>query len=56
LAEAVEFSWENAEANIHAVRPGMPILKLSAKTGEGMDQYLRFLSARLVDLRQTAAI
>jgi Ni2+-binding GTPase involved in maturation of urease and hydrogenase len=45
LAIAVEFSWKTAYANIQAVRPGMPILKASAKTGEGMEEYLRFLAA-----------
>src|SRR6202167_1739718 len=43
LAEAVEFSSETAYSNIQAVRPGMPVLQLSAKTGEGMEEYLGFL-------------
>src|SRR4029077_7107219 len=47
LAAAVEFSWKTAYDNIQAVRPGMPVLKLSAKTGEGMEEYLRFLAARV---------
>jgi hypothetical protein len=34
LAEAVEFSWETASQNFHAVRPGMPIYKLSAKSAK----------------------
>src|ERR1700688_1727202 len=37
LSVAVEFSWKTAYDNIQAVRPGMPVLKLSAKTGEGME-------------------
>src|SRR5580658_10055949 len=53
LADAVEFSWKTAYDNIQAVRPGMPVLKLSAKTGEGVEEYLRFLAARL---RQAAAV
>jgi hydrogenase nickel incorporation protein HypB len=43
LAEATEFSWETAEANIQAVRPGMKVIRLSAKTGQGMQEYLTFL-------------
>jgi hydrogenase nickel incorporation protein HypB len=43
LAEAVEFDWKAAEANIQAVRPGMPILRVSSKTGLGMDQWLAAL-------------
>ncbi len=48
LAAAVEFSWETAYNNIQAVRPGMPVFRLSAKTGEGMEEYLGFLAARLI--------
>src|SRR5271169_5374940 len=46
LAEAVEFIWETAYRNIQAVRPGMPVFKLSAKTGAGMEEFLEFLAAR----------
>jgi hydrogenase nickel incorporation protein HypB len=53
LGEAVEFSWQTAYQNIQSVRPGMPVLKLSAKTGAGMDEYLSFLAARLAESRRT---
>lgn len=56
LASAVEFDWRAAHGNIQAVRPGMQVLRLSAKTGEGMDEYLAFLTARLEELRTAAAI
>jgi hydrogenase nickel incorporation protein HypB len=55
LAAAVEFSWETAYNNIQAVRPGMPVFRLSAKTGEGIEEYLGFLATRLRELRQVAA-
>jgi hydrogenase nickel incorporation protein HypB len=45
LAEAVEFDGPAACANIQAVRPGMEVLKVSAKTGIGMEKYLEFLTA-----------
>jgi hydrogenase nickel incorporation protein HypB len=51
LAAAVEFSWETAYNNIQAVRPGMPVFKLSAKTGEGMEKYLEHLAARVRGVR-----
>ena len=35
-----------ADKNIRAVRPGMPVLSLSAKTGQGMAEFLEFLEAR----------
>jgi hydrogenase nickel incorporation protein HypB len=56
LAVVVEFSWETAYSNIQAVRPGMPVLRLSSKTGDGIEEYLGFLAARLMELRQTAAV
>jgi hydrogenase nickel incorporation protein HypB len=43
LAEAVEFDWEAAQANIHAVRPGMPVVRVSSKKGTGMDEWLDLL-------------
>jgi hydrogenase nickel incorporation protein HypB len=47
LAEAVEFDWAAAKANIEAVRPGMAIISVSAKTGQGMTDWTdRLLSAR----------
>jgi hydrogenase nickel incorporation protein HypB len=46
LAEAVEFDWNAVSANIQAVRPGMPILRVSAKTGQGMDTWLASFTCR----------
>ena len=56
LAQAVEFDWHSAYGNIPAVRPGMQVLKLSAKTAEGMEEYLNFLRARLDELRGAVAV
>lgn len=46
LADVVEFNWEAVGRNIQAVRPGMEVLWLSAKTGMGMENYLEFLKLR----------
>ena len=46
LAAAVEFDEAAARRNIQAVRPGMEIFKLSAKTGEGMAGFLEYLEHR----------
>jgi hydrogenase nickel incorporation protein HypB len=43
LAAAVEFDWDATLANIHAVRPGMEVLRVSSKSGEGMDGWIEFL-------------
>lgn len=50
LAAAAEFDWQAAQKNILAVRPGMKIFRVSAKTGEGMADYLSFLSQQLTQL------
>jgi hydrogenase nickel incorporation protein HypB len=56
LAAAVEFDWKSAYGNIQAVRPGMQVFKLSAKSGEGMNEYLDFLKKRLNVSRVAQAI
>jgi hydrogenase nickel incorporation protein HypB len=56
LAGAVEFSWDAAYNNIQSVRPGMPVFQLSAKTGEGMDEYLKFLTLRQLESRSATSI
>jgi hydrogenase nickel incorporation protein HypB len=54
LAAAVEFNWEAARKSIESVRPGMQIFRLSAKTGEGMQEFLTFLSQQLAERRTPA--
>jgi hydrogenase nickel incorporation protein HypB len=51
LAAPVEFDWEAARKSIESVRPGMKIFRLSAKTGEGMTEYLEFLGQQLRERR-----
>jgi hydrogenase nickel incorporation protein HypB len=53
LAPAVEFDEHAAIANIQAVRPGMKILKVSAKSGSGLDVYLQNL-VQLADAKSAA--
>jgi hydrogenase nickel incorporation protein HypB len=43
LAEAVEFDGDTADRNIQAVRPGMAVFYVSAKSASGMEGYLEFL-------------
>lgn len=43
LAAAVEFDKQAAHDNIQRVRPGMRVFELSAKTGDGVDEWLKFL-------------
>ena len=46
LAEAAEFDLAAAEENIQSVRPGMQVLKVSAKTEVGLADLLDFILAR----------
>jgi hydrogenase nickel incorporation protein HypB len=45
LAGAVEFDWDAARRNIESVRPGMKIIGVSSKTGEGVEDWLNLLLA-----------
>lgn len=51
LAAAVEFSGDTVARNIQSVRPSMVIVELSAKSGEGMDEYLEFLKSQRTAFR-----
>lgn len=51
LAVAVEFDADAASGNIQSVRPGMKVFQLSAKNGEGMEEFLSFLQHQLTELR-----
>jgi hydrogenase nickel incorporation protein HypB len=55
LANAVEFDATAAQLNIQSVRPGMPVFEVSAKTGEGLESWLRILEARRSTARGDSA-
>jgi hydrogenase nickel incorporation protein HypB len=55
LAEAVEFDRAAAHQNIQSVRPGMRVFEVSAKTGAGVDELLRLLSARSAEPEKVLA-
>lgn len=46
IAGAVEFDADAAHRSIQSVRPGMEVLELSAKTGEGFQQWMDLLTTR----------
>jgi len=54
IAEAVEFDHEAARANIQAIRPGMVTFETSAKTGQGVDDWLAYLAERRSALHTSA--
>lgn len=44
LADAVGCDVESAVANVQAVHPGVPVIRTSARSGEGMQSWLEALS------------
>jgi hydrogenase nickel incorporation protein HypB len=55
LAGAVEFDWAAAERSVQSVRPGLPTLAVSVKTGVGVNEYIAYLESRRGDVREPAA-
>ncbi|HMF27237.1 MAG TPA: hydrogenase nickel incorporation protein HypB, partial [Candidatus Cybelea sp.] len=52
IAEAVEFDRTEATWSIRSVNPDAPIIELSARTGEGLDQWFAFLEECVAEKRQ----
>jgi hydrogenase nickel incorporation protein HypB len=50
LADAVEFDRAAARANIQAVRPGMRVLEVSSKKGQGFEAWLNFVRESREDI------
>jgi len=55
LAAAAEFDPSAAHRNIQSVRPGMRVFEVSAKTGAGVDRWLRFLQSQREESRPPSA-
>jgi hydrogenase nickel incorporation protein HypB len=49
IAEVVGFDRDAALASIESVRPGMRVMEVSARTGQGMEQFLQYLQDRAAD-------
>jgi hydrogenase nickel incorporation protein HypB len=56
LAEAAGFDRAALLANVERVRPGMPVLQLSTRTGAGFPEWLGFLEERRAVQTAAAAI
>jgi hydrogenase nickel incorporation protein HypB len=55
IADAVGFDVAAALRSIESVRPGMTVIQLSAKTGEGMDAWHQMLKARRAEKAQLSS-
>jgi hydrogenase nickel incorporation protein HypB len=56
IAEACSFDLQAARESIHSVRPGMRILEVSSKTGQGMDVAVTLLESRISEKRLTQRV
>ena len=55
LSVPCEFDRNAALENIESVRPGMQVFETSAKTGEGMDQWIDYLRQKRQQLTTTSS-
>jgi hydrogenase nickel incorporation protein HypB len=55
LAATVEFDAAAARAAVEAVRPGMPLLEVSARSGVGMDRWIEVLEVRCREVNEIVA-
>ena len=55
LAEATEFDLPAALRNINSVRPGMRVLQISSKTGQGMEEVVGLMESSMAALQPAPA-
>ena len=53
LLPHLEYDMEEMMSNLRAVNPKITLFKLSARTGEGMDELIRHISDRITGKKQT---
>jgi hydrogenase nickel incorporation protein HypB len=56
LAAAVGFDRDALLRNVETVRPGLEVLEVSARTGEGLDQWTALLERRAADAARTPSM
>jgi hydrogenase nickel incorporation protein HypB len=56
LAAAVGFDRDALLRNVETVRPGLEVLEVSARTGEGLDQWMALLERRAADAARTPSM
>ncbi len=52
LLPYVDFDIEELTRSVHKLKPDLPVLRLSAKTGEGVDRWLAWVEGRLAGRRK----
>jgi hydrogenase nickel incorporation protein HypB len=53
LLEVLDFDAEKAEANIRSVNPDAQIIRISSKTGSGLDQWIEMLQSAAAQKRNS---
>jgi len=56
LAAAAGFDRDALLRNVETVRPGLEVLEVSARTGEGLDQWMALLERRAADAARTQSM
>jgi hydrogenase nickel incorporation protein HypB len=56
IAEACDFNLGDARRSIHRVRPGMRILEVSSKTGQGIGAAIALVESRIPEARRAQAV
>jgi hydrogenase nickel incorporation protein HypB len=56
LAAAAGFDRDALLRNVETVRPGLEVLEVSARTGEGLDQWMALLERRAADAARTPSM
>jgi hydrogenase nickel incorporation protein HypB len=52
LSSAAEFDRDTALANMRRIRPGLPIFEVSARTGDGLNEWLTFVLSAVENKRR----
>lgn len=52
LLPFVDFNFTNLQQALHRLKPALPIIKISCKTGEGIDEWLGWLESKLLEKRR----
>jgi len=53
LLPYVDFDIDELVSSVHRLSPGLPVLRLSARTGDGVEQWVGWLEARLAERRES---
>jgi hydrogenase nickel incorporation protein HypB len=56
LADHVDFEPARFRANVARVNPGLPVIELSAKTGQGLEAWIDWLTTSMAESRRSSHV